>query len=63
MIRILIAEHLPLVRRGLLVTLAAEPGLRVVAEAGHAREVVSAAAAHSVEMSGSMTTTPWSPSA
>ncbi|MEV5897914.1 response regulator transcription factor [Nonomuraea fuscirosea] len=45
MIRILIAEHLPLVRRGLLVTLAAEPGLRVVAEAGHAREVVSAARA------------------
>ncbi|MCF6472585.1 response regulator transcription factor [Nonomuraea sp. MG754425] len=45
MIRILIAEHLPLVRRGLLATLGAEPDLRVVAEAGHAEEVVRAAQA------------------
>ncbi|QYC43997.1 Transcriptional regulatory protein DegU [Nonomuraea coxensis DSM 45129] len=43
MIRILIAEHLPLVRRGLLATLGAEPGLRVVAEVGHAEEVAPAA--------------------
>lgn len=43
MIRILIAEHLPLVRRGLLATLGAEPDLRVVAEAGHAEEVMHAA--------------------
>ncbi|MGR6915807.1 response regulator transcription factor [[Actinomadura] parvosata] len=43
MIRILIAEHLPLVRRGLLATLGAEPDLRVVAEAGRAEEVVRAA--------------------
>lgn len=43
MIRILIAEHLPLVRRGLLATLGAEPDMRVVAEAGHADEVVRAA--------------------
>jgi two-component system, NarL family, response regulator DesR len=45
LIRILIAEHLPLVRRGLLATLGAEPDLRVVAEAGHAEEVVRAALA------------------
>ncbi|MED7930900.1 response regulator transcription factor [Nonomuraea sp. LP-02] len=45
MIRILIAEHLPLVRRGLLATLDAEPGLRVVAEVGHAEEVAAAARA------------------
>ncbi|MEU8401386.1 response regulator transcription factor [Nonomuraea sp. NPDC048892] len=50
MIRILIAEHLPLVRRGLLVTLAAEPGLRVVAEAGHAQEVVNAARAAAADV-------------
>ncbi|GAA2206391.1 response regulator transcription factor [Nonomuraea monospora] len=43
MIRILIAEHLPLVRRGLLATLAAEPDLRVVAEAVRGEEVVRAA--------------------
>ncbi|MFB4282488.1 LuxR C-terminal-related transcriptional regulator [Nonomuraea sp. MTCD27] len=43
MIRILIAEHLPLVRRGLLATLGAEPDLRVVAEAERAEEVVRAA--------------------
>ncbi|WP_043640109.1 response regulator transcription factor [Nonomuraea candida] len=43
MIRILIAEHLPLVRRGLLATLGAEPDLRVVAEAGCAEEVVRTA--------------------
>ncbi|GAA3582005.1 response regulator transcription factor [Nonomuraea rosea] len=45
MIRILIAEHLPLVRRGLLATLGAEPDLRVVAEAGRPEEVVDAALA------------------
>ncbi|HEX4814319.1 MAG TPA: response regulator transcription factor [Nonomuraea sp.] len=45
MIKILIAEHLPLVRRGLLATLGAEPDLRVVAEVGHAEEVVGAASA------------------
>ncbi|MEV0616972.1 response regulator transcription factor [Nonomuraea sp. NPDC050404] len=45
MIRILIAEHLPLVRRGLLATLGAEPDLRVVAEAGRAEEVVRTALA------------------
>ncbi|GAB2932614.1 response regulator transcription factor [Nonomuraea fastidiosa] len=43
LIRILIAEHLPLVRRGLLATLGAEPDMRVVAETGHADEVVLAA--------------------
>ncbi|MFC4009249.1 response regulator transcription factor [Nonomuraea purpurea] len=43
MIRILIAEHLPLVRRGLLATLDAEPDLRVVAEACHPEEVLPAA--------------------
>ncbi|PZG18597.1 response regulator transcription factor [Nonomuraea aridisoli] len=45
MIRILIAEHLLLVRRGLLATLEAEPDLSVVAEVGHADEVVGAALA------------------
>ncbi|MFI7635243.1 response regulator transcription factor [Nonomuraea sp. NPDC049400] len=45
MIRILIAEHLPLVRRGLLATLGAEPDLRVVAAVGSAGEVVRAALA------------------
>ncbi|MFC4123235.1 response regulator transcription factor [Nonomuraea zeae] len=45
MIRILIAEHLPLVRRGLLATLGAEPDLRVVAEVGRPDDVVSAALA------------------
>ncbi|MGW0803617.1 response regulator transcription factor [Nonomuraea sp. NPDC002799] len=43
MIQILIAEHLPLVRRGLLATLEAEPDLRVVAEVGRPEEVVAAA--------------------
>ncbi|MEV0383044.1 response regulator transcription factor [Nonomuraea sp. NPDC050643] len=45
MIRILIAEHLPLVRRGLLATLETEPDLRVVAAVGHADELVRAARA------------------
>ncbi|MFI7135444.1 response regulator transcription factor [Nonomuraea sp. NPDC050153] len=45
MIRILIAEHLPLVRRGLLATLSAEPDLRVVAEVGCPEEAVRAALA------------------
>lgn len=43
MIKILIAEHLPLVRRGLLASLGAEPDLRVVAEVGRAEEVAQAA--------------------
>ncbi|MEU6714292.1 response regulator transcription factor [Nonomuraea sp. NPDC046802] len=43
MIRILIAEHLPLVRRGLLATLDAEPDLRVVAEVCRPDEVLPAA--------------------
>ncbi|TDD06967.1 response regulator transcription factor [Nonomuraea deserti] len=43
MIRILIAEHLPLVRRGLLAILGAEPDLRVVAQAGCADDAVRAA--------------------
>ena len=45
MIHVLIAEHLPLVRRGLLATLGAEPDLRVVAEVGRPEEVVGAALA------------------
>jgi two-component system, NarL family, response regulator DesR len=45
LIKILIAEHLPLVRRGLIATLDAEPDLRVVAEVGRAEEVVGAARA------------------
>lgn len=45
MIRTLIAEHLPLVRRGLLATLEAEPGVSVVSEVGHADAVVHAALA------------------
>jgi two-component system, NarL family, response regulator DesR len=43
LIKILIAEHLPLVRRGLLATLGAEPDLRVVAEVGRAEDVTQAA--------------------
>ncbi|MEU5866198.1 MULTISPECIES: response regulator transcription factor [unclassified Nonomuraea] len=43
MIRILIAEHLPLVRRGLQATLEAEPDLRVVAETGCPDGVLPAA--------------------
>ncbi|MET7330175.1 response regulator transcription factor [Nonomuraea sp. NPDC005650] len=46
MIQILIAEHLPLVRRGLLATLSAEPDLRVVAEVGCPEEAVRAALAY-----------------
>ncbi|MGW7481848.1 response regulator transcription factor [Nonomuraea muscovyensis] len=43
LIRILVAEHLPLVRRGLVASLDAEPDLRVVGEVGHADDLVSAA--------------------
>ncbi|GAA3641915.1 response regulator transcription factor [Nonomuraea antimicrobica] len=50
MIRILIAEHLPLVRRGLLATLGAEPDFRVVAEAGRSEEVVRAAVAAAADV-------------
>ncbi|MDX3107791.1 response regulator transcription factor [Nonomuraea angiospora] len=46
MIKILIAEHLPLVRRGLLATLETEPDLRVVAEVGRPEEAVRAALAY-----------------
>ncbi|MFI7445416.1 response regulator transcription factor [Nonomuraea indica] len=45
MIRILVAEHLPLVRRGLVASLGAEPDLRVVGEVGHADDLVAAALA------------------
>ncbi|MEU8245771.1 response regulator transcription factor [Nonomuraea sp. NPDC048916] len=43
MIRILVAEHLPLVRRGLVASLDAEPDLHVVAEVGSAEDVLPAA--------------------
>ena len=46
MIRILLAEHLALVRRGLEASLRAEPDLRVVAEVATAEEVVPEALAH-----------------
>ena len=42
MIRILVAAHLPLVRRGLVASLDAEPDLRVVAEVGGVEDVVPA---------------------
>lgn len=45
LIRILVAEHLPLVRRGLVASLDAEPDLQVVAEVGDADSVLPAAAA------------------
>lgn len=45
MIRILVAEHLPLVRRGLVASLEAEPGLSVVAEVATGADVVPAALA------------------
>ncbi|MGW0485132.1 response regulator transcription factor [Nonomuraea sp. NPDC003214] len=40
MIRILVAEHLALVRRGLVASLEAEPDLRVVAEVASAEDVL-----------------------
>ncbi|WP_214325525.1 response regulator transcription factor [Nonomuraea sediminis] len=43
MIRILVAEHLPLVRRGLVASLDAEAGLRVVAEVGTGAELARTA--------------------
>ncbi|MEV0593750.1 response regulator transcription factor [Nonomuraea cavernae] len=43
MIRILVAEHLPLVRRGLVASFDAEPDLQVVAEVGSAEDVLPAA--------------------
>jgi len=46
LIRILLAEHLALVRRGLEASLRAEPDLRVVAEVATAEEVVPEALAH-----------------
>jgi two-component system response regulator DesR len=42
LIRILVAAHLPLVRRGLVASLDAEPDLRVVAEVGGVEDVVPA---------------------
>lgn len=45
MIRILVAEHLPLVRRGLVASLDVEAGLSVVAEVGNGEEVLPAALA------------------
>ncbi|WP_219465252.1 response regulator transcription factor [Nonomuraea rhizosphaerae] len=42
MIRILVAEHVPLLRRGLVASLDAEADLTVVAEVGDAEEVVPA---------------------
>jgi len=45
LIRILVAEHLPLVRRGLVASLDAEADLMVVAEVCDAEEVVPAAVA------------------
>jgi two-component system response regulator DesR len=50
LIRILVAEHLLLVRCGLLATLVAEPDLRVVAEAGRAEEVVRTALAAEMDV-------------
>ncbi|MEU7002398.1 response regulator transcription factor [Nonomuraea sp. NPDC046570] len=46
MIRILVAEHLPLVRRGLVASLGTEAGLRVVAEVGSGADIVPAALAY-----------------
>ncbi|WP_049573434.1 response regulator transcription factor [Nonomuraea sp. SBT364] len=45
MIRILVAEHLALVRRGLVASLEAEPDLKVVAEVASAEEVLPRALA------------------
>lgn len=42
MIRILVAEHLPLVRRGLIASLDAELDLRVVADVGSGEDVLPA---------------------
>ncbi|MEV4892030.1 response regulator transcription factor [Nonomuraea sp. NPDC055795] len=46
MIRILVAEHLPLVRRGLVSSLEAEADLSVVAELGNGEDVVPEALTH-----------------
>ncbi|MFF4126934.1 LuxR C-terminal-related transcriptional regulator [Microbispora rosea] len=43
MIRILVAEHLPLVRRGLVASLDGEDDLRVVADVGSGEDIVPAA--------------------
>ena len=45
LIRILVAAHLPLVRRGLVASLGAEPDLRVVADVGNVEDVVPAVVA------------------
>ncbi|MGV9601708.1 response regulator transcription factor [Streptosporangium sandarakinum] len=46
LIGILIAEHLPLVRRGLVASLACEPDLKVVADVGSGEEVLPAVLRH-----------------
>lgn len=46
MLRILVAEHLPLVRRGLVASLDAEADLEVVAEVGSGAGIVPAALEH-----------------
>ncbi|GAA2402115.1 response regulator transcription factor [Nonomuraea africana] len=46
MLRILVAEHLPLVRRGLVASLGAEADLEVVAEVGNGQDIVPAALEH-----------------
>ncbi|MGV9304482.1 response regulator transcription factor [Nonomuraea sp. NPDC003727] len=45
-LRILVAEHRPLVRRGLVASLEAEPDLQVVAQVGSSTEIVPAALRH-----------------
>ncbi|MBE1557823.1 response regulator transcription factor [Nonomuraea africana] len=46
LLRILVAEHLPLVRRGLVASLGAEADLEVVAEVGNGQDIVPAALEH-----------------
>ncbi|GII91693.1 response regulator transcription factor [Sinosporangium siamense] len=46
MIRILVAEHLPLVQRGLVSSLESEPDIAVVAVVGSAEDIVPAALTH-----------------
>ena len=49
MIGILVAEHLPLVRRGLVASLECEADLRVVADVGSGEEVVPSVLRHGPE--------------
>ncbi|SDG31747.1 two-component system, NarL family, response regulator DesR [Sinosporangium album] len=46
MIRVLVAEHLPLMRRGLVCSLECEPDLDVVADVASAEDIVPAALTH-----------------